>query len=194
MIREKFLFYSNRVNVWKSFHNEDKLKFYERVLNYSAFWIDEETDWIAETMFMLIKPQIDLNNEKYKNWFLWGEFWYKWWRPRKNVVENPNGVIEWDDNIVKEKYLDNVYLSKEEYDELVSDYWKKVVDGKIEDLDYYIDNNAKWKKYKNHKKVIIQWLKKDWIQKIQHIQDNTTTKKLPETDWFFTNIIKWLWE
>jgi len=59
----------------------------------------------------------------------------------------------------KEKYKDFVFLSFDEYNKLVEKYNKKVVDGKIEDLNDYI--GEKGKKYKSHYYTLNKWLRKD---------------------------------
>lgn len=59
----------------------------------------------------------------------------------------------------KEKFLDSVFLTKDEYERLIQDYGKATVDSKIEDLDNYI--GSKGKRYKDHNKTLRGWLKKD---------------------------------
>ena len=67
------------------------------------------------------------------------------------------------DNIKKSFFwqLQNVELTNKEYEKLVNDFWKKVVDSKIEDLSLY----EKIWKYEDHNLVIRKWLKRDWIEK-----------------------------
>lgn len=59
----------------------------------------------------------------------------------------------------KKRYLDHVLLSDLEYERLINEYGKSIVDSKIEDLDNYI--GSKGKRYKDHNKTLRAWLKKD---------------------------------
>jgi hypothetical protein len=59
----------------------------------------------------------------------------------------------------KDKYLDCVYLTKDEYNKLVEKFNKDVTDNKIEDLNNYI--MSKGKRYKSHYYTILNWGKKD---------------------------------
>lgn len=61
----------------------------------------------------------------------------------------------------KKKFLDEVYLTEDEYDRLVSDFGKEIVDRKILDLDGHI--GSKGAKYKDHNKTIRNWLRRDGI-------------------------------
>lgn len=63
----------------------------------------------------------------------------------------------------KKRHLDFVLLSDTEYNRLIEDYGKQIVDSKIEDLDNYI--GSKGKRYKDHNKTLRTWLKKDAPQK-----------------------------
>lgn len=58
----------------------------------------------------------------------------------------------------KTKYLDWVFLSEAEYKKLLSQLGYKFLNRCIEKLDSYIENNEKGRKYKNHYKVMIQWV------------------------------------
>lgn len=59
----------------------------------------------------------------------------------------------------KEKFLEFVFLTKEEYVKLLKKYSKLDVTNKIEDLNNYI--GSKGKKYKSHYHTILTWLRKD---------------------------------
>ncbi|WP_077622034.1 DUF4373 domain-containing protein [Sediminibacillus massiliensis] len=66
----------------------------------------------------------------------------------------------------KEKYRDYVYLTKDEYERLVSEYGQSVTDSKIEDLDTYLSNKGK-NKYKDHNKTIRNWMKRDGVKTLE---------------------------
>jgi predicted phage replisome organizer len=68
-----------------------------------------------------------------------------------------------DKQVWKDKYLDHVYLSADEYKSLLSVYPEKVIEHFIQSIDNYLTNNPK-KKYTNFKKVIINWIKNDELR------------------------------
>ncbi len=59
----------------------------------------------------------------------------------------------------KKRYLQHVLLKDSEYERLVNDYSKDLVDSKIDDLNNYI--GSKGKQYKDHNLTLRGWLKKD---------------------------------
>lgn len=61
--------------------------------------------------------------------------------------------------INKHLYLDFVFLSEEEYNNLISKLWKKLTEELIEKLNNYIGSS--WKKYKSHYYTILNWSKKE---------------------------------
>jgi hypothetical protein len=65
----------------------------------------------------------------------------------------------------KIKFADTVFLTQEEYDRLVSDYGKRLVNVYIESLDEWQTNNPK-KQKKDHNKTIRVWMKDE--KKIQN--------------------------
>ena len=71
--------------------------------------------------------------------------------------------------ITKERYLDYVFLSKDEYQKLTNKYPRSIIKNKIEDLNNYI--GSKGKRYKNHYHTILAWLRRDKIpEKIENTQ------------------------
>lgn len=75
----------------------------------------------------------------------------------------PNGnvskVKESKDNINKDKYLEYVYLSKEEHQKLLDTFGESVLNAKLESLNNYI--GSKGVKYKSHYHTILSWSRKD---------------------------------
>src|SRR5699024_7952395 len=63
----------------------------------------------------------------------------------------------------KKKHLDHVQLTDGEYNRLIDEYGKQVIDSKIEDLDTYISNKGK-NPYKDHNKTLRNWIKRDGIK------------------------------
>lgn len=58
----------------------------------------------------------------------------------------------------------NVNLTTEQYDSLISDYGQAVIDDYIERISRYIKDNGK-KPYDNHYQTICDWLNKDGVKK-----------------------------
>jgi hypothetical protein len=85
---------------------------------------------------------------------------------RKHIVED-NKIIERSLDAsktvkpLKKKYLDEVYLTDEEYNRLIAEWTEPVVKEFIERLDLYIGSNGFQKKYKDHNKTMRAWYKKD---------------------------------
>ena len=68
----------------------------------------------------------------------------------------------------KGKYLQFVFLTKEEYKKLVQRYGLKPAQRLIDSLDYYISNNKKGKDpYTDHYRTLCKWAKKDNIPELQ---------------------------
>ena len=64
----------------------------------------------------------------------------------------------------KKMFGDNVLMTEEEYEKLVAKFGKKVVDGKIEDMNDYAElvGVAKFRaKYASHSAALNVWLRKD---------------------------------
>ena len=88
-----------------------------------------------------------------------------------------------NNSIVRNKYLEYVYLSDIEYKKLIETYWEKVIENEIENLNNYIWQ--KWGKdpYKSHYYTILNWLRKSWAKKLP-----TTTTQLNDfqiEDWVY---------
>lgn len=85
----------------------------------------------------------------------------------KDVFKKTSESVPKDiNNETKNRHLEYVYLTTQEYDRLCSDFGKKVIDSKIEDVDNYIGQNpqSRAKKYKDHNRTIRAWLKRDGAQ------------------------------
>jgi len=67
----------------------------------------------------------------------------------------------------KQKYLDYIYITEDEYILLIDLYWDRIVKDYMEKLNSYI--GSKGKKYKSHYHTLISWLKKDWAKKVSNL-------------------------
>lgn len=105
-----------------------------------------------------------------KNDYTYSQEWQEGIVKNDNIIIQDNNTIEKKEN-KKEKFLDFVYLTKQEYDKLIDVYWEKVIKWQIENLNNYIWQ--KWKdKYKSHYYTILSWNKKAWIKQIPKKQEN----------------------
>jgi hypothetical protein len=95
---------------------------------------------------------------------------------RDKVREIRLDKIRLDKNIYGE--LHNVFLTKDEYDRLISEYGIEIITKYINSLSLYIPNK-KPPAYKDHNSAIRQWLNKDDVKKIT-IKPTTYTYKEPE--------------
>ena len=67
-MRDAFVFYRSFAKVFRNLsNNEQKVNFINIVLDYALDDKAPESDGLLETMFELIKPQIDANNRRYDN-------------------------------------------------------------------------------------------------------------------------------
>lgn len=73
----------------------------------------------------------------------------------KNDKNGKNG-----NNEKKIKHLDKVFLTSTEYDKLIKEYYKNIIDDKIEDLNYYLVQHPK-KTYASHYLTIRAWIRRD---------------------------------
>jgi len=83
-------------------------------------------------------------------------------KPDKSHTINNNDNKENKDNkekYNKEKYLDFVLLTKEEYQKLIEKFGKSEADDRIDRLNTYI--GSKGVKYKSHYYTILNWARKD---------------------------------
>jgi hypothetical protein len=105
-----------------------------------------------------------------KNDYTYSQEWQEGIVKNDNIIIQDNNTIEKKEN-KKEKFLEFVYLTKQEYDKLIDTYWEKVIKWQIENLNNYIWQ--KWKdKYKSHYYTILSWNKKAWIKQIPKKQEN----------------------
>ena len=77
---------------------------------------------------------------------------------------------------IKKKYLENVFLTDDEYEKLVEKYGKWTIERKIEDLNNYI--GSKWKKYKSHYFTILERLRREWAKPLEKKQEKTENNNL----------------
>jgi hypothetical protein len=65
--RNSAVFYKTFYDSIKTLKEKDQIKLYSAIFEYQFYENLIELNGISKTFFMLIKPQLDANNKKYKN-------------------------------------------------------------------------------------------------------------------------------
>lgn len=104
MTRESMVFYRGFAEGIAQLEKEDQLECLWAIINYGLYGTEPEEKGVAKAMFMLAKPQIDANNQRYKNGKKGG-------RPQTN--EEPEGNHA-EPNHNQEKPNDNQTETKAE--------------------------------------------------------------------------------
>ena len=97
MERESFVFYKSFYEAIKELSNETQLKIIKTIFDFALEGIEPTgLEGIEKAVFLLIKPQLEANNQRYENGCKGGEFGYLGGRPKnkqKKPQRNPKGVI-----------------------------------------------------------------------------------------------------
>ena len=82
MKREWFVFYRSFFEAAEDLSDEDRIEFYDKVIMYGIEWElpDMSEQNITNTLFKLVKPQLDANNKKFYNWSTG-------WRPKDTISQ-----------------------------------------------------------------------------------------------------------
>ena len=185
-MRESMVFYKSFYEALNGLPPEAFKEVMCAVIEYALYDKEpEKLDGIANMAFLLIKPQIDANNKRYKNGAKGG-------RPKKPTVsenktngyevekpnvndnvnvnenENDNDLSQKDTKKttpIKHKYgeYNNVLLSDDELEKLKTEY--SDYEERIERLSAYIA--SKGVKYKSHYATIRNWARKDKKEKAE---------------------------
>lgn len=63
-------------------------------------------------------------------------------------------------NKEKKLFLENVYMTEEQYNKIVEEYWRQLTEDYINRLNNYIGQKKKWAKYTDHYLTILTWMRK----------------------------------
>ena len=170
-MRDSIVFYRSFYEAIKEIPIEEQGIVYNAIYGYALDGVMPELTGIAKAIFLLVKPQIDANNERYENGCKGAEYGKKGGRPKKenpigvsektplvenkNPKETPNENDNENDN-EKIHFADFVTMTNAEHDKLVSTYGKEFADQCIKKLDAY--KGSKGKKYKNDYRAILSWV------------------------------------
>jgi hypothetical protein len=72
MERKWFVFYKSFLEVMDWLPDDIQLQLYRKIATYWIRGEEIKTESISTWFFILMKPQIDANNERYSNWSKWG--------------------------------------------------------------------------------------------------------------------------
>ena len=151
---------------------------------------DIEPEWLSNMEQVIWNSLLErMDNRKWRSdaWSKWWSNSHWWWRPKKQAEElqknnkqtskkqaknnqvedisisisrSISNKIKEEDN-KKNKFLDFVYLTEHEHQNLISKLWQRLTDELIDKLNNYIWSIGK-DKYKSHYYTILQWSKKEW--------------------------------
>ena len=145
-------------------------KWYKIVSN----WYTEVSKWYSEE-----------NTEMYQNDTLNVSKWYTY--NKQEINNNIKEEIK-EEKEQKKKYLDFVYLTDTQYNELLKIFWQEKLDNAIENLNNYIwQYPNKWKKYSSHYHTIRKW-NQDYIQEMKKRKKESTKQDLPSEEWLLWTI------
>lgn len=93
-MRTSFIFYSSFYEALEDLPQEMQLQLYRAITRYSLFNEELELEGIANTIFKLIKPQLDANNKRYENGKKGGQYGKLGGRPKNQKPQKEtNGVL-----------------------------------------------------------------------------------------------------
>lgn len=104
-----------------------------------------------------------------------------------NVTDNDNVIVNVNDNVGTVSFGEskNVKLTQDQYNSLVCDYGEDVISDYVNRIDNYINSNN-ITPYNNHYQTVVDWLRKDKVEKkpahsfdITQVRDAITGKPLP---------------
>lgn len=84
-------------------------------------------------------------------------------RIQYKIDNNKKAKVTKENNEKKKKYLDFVYLTQQENDKLIEEFWYKNTMQLIFELNNFI--GSRWDKYKSHYFTIVTWAKKKNLRK-----------------------------
>ena len=113
------------------------------------------------------------NTERFDKWIDW---------QIEKYTKKPKEIKE---TVIRDRWIEFVYLSKDEYNKLISEIWEKTIKEYIFKLNNYIGSTGK--NYKSHYYTILNWIKRDWVkynkEKIDSIESiQTIVRELTEEE------------
>lgn len=208
MARDSFIFYRSFYEAIEDIDCDNKLLLYDAICRKSLYDEEIELNGLAGTLYKLIKPQLDANNERYKNGAKGGRpkketigidntktigFQNKKPNKNNNVNENDNENNNNNDNVgdscvdglqkVIEFYNNNIGLATPYTLEVFQDYLKEMdYDVIIYAMKQAVEANIRTIQY--IKGTLNNWSKKGIKTLIQAQEENRNfrNKKVPKEE------------
>ena len=139
-------------------------------------WLDkrriQETEYVEELKLLnLINEKYELNESCLAN-------------AKQSLREN-----RIEENRIEQNSIDNtrhkfgiygrVKLTTKQYEKLIEDFSKEIVDKKIEQLDEYVESNNNKNKYSNFNLVLRKAIRENWWEN-QNVNEHKTKRELQE--------------
>ena len=185
-MRDSLIFYRSFYEAIKELPKENQWEIYNSIFSFGLDFKEEKLTWISKTIFTLIKPQLEANIKKYKNWKK-SKTEAKQKQNRSKTQGNVNVNVNVKDNVkenvkdnvkdnVKIKYWTHVELSKTQYTVLTNKYDVNTIDLFIDKINDYCTRTKK--SYTNYNLTIQNWIRKDEKDNPKQHQQNFTDLEL----------------
>lgn len=180
MQRDLFTFYRSFYESLTYLKLEEKAKIYDAICNYALNGAIPSLDNALQSIFILIKPNLDASRKRAENGSKGGkQTQSKAKQPKSNPqaksskAKQPTSNIKKEKEIKKDKELkidkktkkdkygkfNNVCLTQTELISLNTDYGTELVKNTINELSLYMESTGKT--YKNHCATIINFIKRN---------------------------------
>ena len=166
-MRDSSIFYRSFYEAIKSLPESNQLEVYNAIFEYSFNFVDIQLTGLSNTIFTLIKPQLEANNKRYKNGTNpknkqnVSKTEAKDEQKISKVEANKNKNVNNNVNENKNKYgiNENIYLTILEFEKLVSEYGDLKTNQAIDYLsNWALEKPKLFKDYKNHNLVLRRWV------------------------------------
>lgn len=170
-MRDSSIFYRSFYEAIKSLPESNQLEVYNAIFEYSFNFVEVELTGLSNTIFTLIKPQLEANNKRYEN----GN------KPKRNqngskteakdeqktskVEANKNKNVNKNKNdnekVNKNNYgvNENIMLFITDYEKLIVDFGEQKTKQAIDYLSNWgLEKPSKFKEYKNHNLALRRWV------------------------------------
>lgn len=186
-MRKAFTFYSSYYESIKELPIANQNELYRAIIEYSFEKKEMKLTGISRSIWFLIKPNIDNNISKYEN----GK------KPKTKIYQDDEKEIKSESEAKdKQKRSDalslsiyNTYgiynrirLTNIQYNKLIEDYNKELIDNQIILLDEYIQSNNNKQKYTDFNLVLRKSIRENWFKdkvadKLPHWVDKKIEKQ-----------------